>query len=103
MRRWKFIAGFGGAALILQLNQAESREILAFGILGVCLALTAGLELVASGLNRRRYWAWIVGICVFAVFIPSGFLPIGLVGIWALLNRETQATFGIRVAARRSQ
>src|SRR4051812_36652194 len=49
------------------------------------LALAAGIETVAHGLRRRRYWGWVAGLCIFTLYIPTVFLPLGALGLWALL------------------
>jgi hypothetical protein len=41
------------------------------GILVFCLALIAGIEFVVFGLQRREFWAWIAGLCIFGISIDS--------------------------------
>lgn len=62
---------------------------------GFCLALTLGLELIVLGLRRRRFWAWLVGLCVFAIYVPSLFLPLGALGLWGLLDPGSRLAFGV--------
>jgi hypothetical protein len=75
-------------------DDAGSGLPLAVGLLILCLALIAGVELVVYGLHRRRFWAWIGGLCIFAIYVPSLFLPLGALGLWGLLDVGTRAEFG---------
>ncbi len=67
------------------------------GLVGciTCLTLAAGIELVARGLRRRRYWAWVAGVCILTLYVPTVFLPLGALGLWALLTPATRALFGV--------
>ena len=59
-----------------------------------CVALIVGIEVVVSGLKRRRQWAWAAGLAVFGLYIPSLYLPLGAIGIWALLQQGSRKAFG---------
>jgi hypothetical protein len=72
----------------------------AVGLLTFCLALIAGIEVVAYGLRRRKFWAWVAGLCIFGVYVPSLFLPLGALGLWGLLDRGSRAEFGVGGADR---
>lgn len=65
------------------------------GVLSFCAVLVAGIELVAHGLRKRRFWAWVAGLCIFGVYLPSLFLPLGALGLWGLLDAGSQRVFGI--------
>ena len=60
-----------------------------------CLCLAAGVEVIAHGIRKRQFWAWVAGLCVFAVYLPSLFLPLGGLGLWGLLDAGSRAEFGI--------
>jgi hypothetical protein len=64
-------------------------------LLVVCLAIVVGIEIVAYGLHRRRYWAWIAGLCIFGLYLPSLFFPLGALGLWGLLDRGSQEVLGV--------
>jgi len=68
---------------------------LSIGLLVLCLALIAGVEFVASGLRRRKFWAWIAGLCIFAIYLPTLFLPLGAIGLWGLLDTGSRREFGV--------
>jgi hypothetical protein len=60
-----------------------------------CIALVGGIEIVNSGLRRRRFWAWVAALCIPAVYLPSILLPLGTLGLWGLLGKGSRAEFGI--------
>jgi hypothetical protein len=64
----------------------------------VCMAMAVGIEFVVASLHRRRFWAWVVGLCIFALYASSLFLPLGVLGLWGLLNPGSRAEFGIGVS-----
>lgn len=53
------------------------------------------VEVVAWGLRRRKFWAWVVGIGLFALYVPSLFLPLGAVGLYGLLVEPSRRAFGV--------
>ena len=60
-----------------------------------CLALAVGIWLVVGGLNKRKFWAWVAGLGIFAIYLPSLFLPLGALGLWGLLDPGSRAQFGL--------
>ena len=68
--------------------------------LGVCTALliigfAVFIEIVARALNRRQFWAWVAGLCISGLYIPSLFLPLGVMGLVGLLDPASRAAFGV--------
>lgn len=61
----------------------------------IFLALAFGIEVVARGLRRRKYWAWVAGVCICTLYLPTLNLPLGAVGLWALLAPPTRSLFGV--------
>ena len=70
--------------------------VIAGGFFVFCLILIAGIELVVYGLHRRKFWAWVAGLCIFGLYAPSLFFPLGALGLWGLLDRGSRAEFGIK-------
>ena len=64
-------------------------------VIAVCLTMVIGIEWVARALRKRRLWAWIAALAIFALYIPSIFLPLGALGMWGLLNAGSRAAFGV--------
>ena len=61
----------------------------------LCLALASGIEFVVYGLRRRKFWAWVAGLCIFGLYVPSLFLPLGAIGLWGLLDSGSRTEFGV--------
>ena len=64
-------------------------------ILLLCIALATGIEFVVYGLHRRKFWAWVTGLCIFGLYVPSLFLPLGALGLWGLLDSLSRTEFGV--------
>lgn len=109
-----FLTGLGMMALFAflipferQTSEMPQRQALATGhqnyaelCIGLfmflfCLALVFGIEVVAYGLERRKFWAWIAGLCIFGLYVPSLFLPLGAFGLWGLLDEGSRAEFAV--------
>lgn len=41
----------------------------------LCFCLAALVEFVIHGLRRRKFWAWVAGLCIFGLYLPSFFFP----------------------------
>jgi hypothetical protein len=46
-----------------------------------CLGAAFGIEKVVAGFHRRRFRAWGVALGIFALYVFSLFLPLGLLGL----------------------
>jgi hypothetical protein len=66
------------------------------GILGGGVALAVVCLWLASGLGRRRFWAWVLSLMLFLLFLPTLYFPLGLLGLWGLLDRGTKDEFGFK-------
>jgi hypothetical protein len=88
--------------LFSQDDQSGFGMAFGIGMFIFCLALIVGIEAVAAGLRRRKFWAWIAGLCIFGLYAPSIFLPLGALGLWGLLDAGSRAEFGIGVTPRSS-
>ena len=73
----------------------------AIGMFIFCVALILGIQFVANWLKRRRFWAWVAGLCIFAVYTPSLFFPLGALGLWGLLDGGSRAEFGVGMGQHR--
>jgi hypothetical protein len=89
------LVGFAFAAGMYFLGESPGDVVFGFGMLVFCILLGLGMEVVAYGLRGRRFWAWIAGLCIFAMFLPSLFLPLGALGLWGLLDAGSRAEFGV--------
>ena len=67
-------------------------------VTGVGLLLVALSVLLAMGLKRRKRWAWNGSLALFLLYLAGGYLPLGIVGLWALLDIESRREFGVSEA-----
>jgi len=97
-----YLYAFLGIALlgyaVNQPAQAQSADPEAFmlAILAVLSFVFAALPaIIAWGLRRRRFWAWVSGVILFGIYLPTVFLPLGVIGLRGLLNAGSRAEVGI--------
>lgn len=69
----------------------------------MCVGCAIAIEVVAYGLLKRKKWGWIGSVIVFGLFAPSLFMPIGAVGLWALLTNGIPAEFGMNMGSKGNQ
>jgi hypothetical protein len=69
--------------------------LLGIVMLAVCLAIVIGIEFVKNGLRKRKFWAWVAGLCIFGIYLPSLFFPLGALGLWGLLDEGSRSEFGV--------
>jgi len=81
--------------LLVAVDESGGGTPVAMLLLLFCLAMAVGIELVVSGLRRRKFWAWVAGIILFGLYVPSLFLPLGAFGLWGLLDEGSRARFRI--------
>ena len=89
------IAGVLMFALLMAHDEMGLGPPFAIGLLVFSLALIAGIEFVVYGLHKRKFWAWVAGICLFGLYVPSLYLPLGALGLWSLLDRGSRVEFGV--------
>ena len=89
------IAGLALFALLMFDDKSGLGFPFAVGVLLLCLALACGIEFVVYGLRRRKFWAWVAGLCIFGFYVPTLFLPLGVIGLWGLLDSGSRAEFGV--------
>ncbi|MHB9037602.1 MAG: hypothetical protein ACYC64_13120 [Armatimonadota bacterium] len=79
-------------------NMMSGMRLMYFLISGISLLSGLGIECIIRGLNRRRYWAWIIGIiasCLLIVVDPLIFVTkvLGGLALWGLVVSDTTAVF----------
>lgn len=79
-------------------SQAEYFYVLGFTIFFVflCLGMAIFIEIVCQHLKQGKYWAWIAGLILSGIYIPSLFFILGLIALIALLKPESKAFFEIK-------
>jgi hypothetical protein len=92
-----FLVGLLLFPLFMAVDQTGLGLTFAVAMFIFCLALIVGIELVVSGLHRRRFWAWVAGLCIFGLYVPSLFFVLGALGLWGLLDEGSRAEFGVKM------
>ncbi|HEX6902864.1 MAG TPA: hypothetical protein VF789_24325 [Thermoanaerobaculia bacterium] len=64
-------------------------------VTGFFLAFTILTAVLAFGLQRRKRWAWNVSVGLFALYVASGSVLLGAVGLWGLLDVGSRREFGV--------
>jgi len=54
------------------------------------------LEVVIVHLKRRKFWAWVAGLIIGALYAPSLFLPFGIMILVGLLAEGSRSEFGMQ-------
>lgn len=79
--------------------EMESQDfVLVWTLLGIVVGFIAVIEVTAWGLQQRKFWAWVVGLIIFALYVPSLFIPLGVLGLIGLLNDASRREFGMATA-----
>ena len=59
-----------GVLFLVFLLYEEGTEAAVIGgtcLLSFCLVLVVGIEFVVARIKRRKFWAWVAGLCIFGV------------------------------------
>lgn len=64
----------------------------------VCLGMVGAVEVVAAGLRNHKKWAWITALIIFIIYVPSAFIPMGIIGILALIKKDVREACGVEEA-----
>jgi len=59
----------------------------------VCSGLAILNILIASGLKKRRRWAWLGAIIIGGLYAPSICLPFGVVLLYGMLQKDVRQAF----------
>ena len=57
--------------------------------------IAVGVEVVAYGIRKHKFWGWIAGLIVYGRYLPSLFLPLGVLGLWGFLTEGSRVEFGL--------
>ena len=67
-------------------------EVIIIAFIGCfSLLLGVGVEVVIWNIKKGKNWAWITGLCIAGIYIPSGFLPLGIIALLGLLDPHAKA------------
>lgn len=88
--------------LIYKLHDLPIFELVFVPISIYVLLLAVGVEFVTRGIIRRKFWAWVAGLCIFSFYLLGPFFPFGVIGLWSLLVKGSRAEFGIGIPPSKS-
>jgi hypothetical protein len=89
------VVGLAMFPLLAGEDELDSATAIATACFLLCLMMIVGVEFTVYCLRRRRFWAWVAGICIFGMYLPSLFLPLGALGLWGLLHEGSRRQFGV--------
>lgn len=85
---------YAGLGIGLPLMIREGRWGFEFYLFaGVCGLIAVANWVVAWGLTRRYFWAWVAGLVLFGLYTPSILFILGGLGLWGLLDPGSRAQF----------
>lgn len=91
------LAAVGGLVFISTLNLNAFDQLLIQAMIGCfalfCIAIAVFVEIVVSALKRNRFWAWVAGLVISGLYVPSLFLPLGVMGLVGLLDENVRTRF----------
>tara|TARA_Y100001978_G_C23611397_1_gene393757 strand:+ start:629 stop:967 length:339 start_codon:yes stop_codon:yes gene_type:complete len=64
-------------------------------LLILTLGIIVFIEVVIASLKKRKKWSWFAALIICAIYIPSAFIILGIIGIIPLLKEEVKSDFGI--------
>jgi hypothetical protein len=91
------IVAIGSAWLAVSRSDTASDSNLGvlWFVVVVCAVLAVGQEITVWGLKQRKFWAWVSGVCLSALIVPTIFLPLGALSLWGLLAAGSLREFGM--------
>jgi len=63
----------------------------------VSIFIVWGLTVVVKELKQQKTWAWGVALAISIFYLSSIFIPLGILGLIGLLNKDTRRVFQIGV------
>jgi hypothetical protein len=96
------LLGIGGATMFAKIMAEDTslppemeQVVLMIGvvIVSITIVIAIAIEYVTWHLKKLKYWAWIVSLVICALYLPGLFFILGGLGLWGLLDSETQAVF----------
>lgn len=82
-------------AFMSPIGDESDHTILAWVLFFFLVPLMIFLEVLIIQLKKRRYWSWIAGLVVAALYAPSLFMPLGIMIFVGLLSKEVRDEFEI--------
>ena len=51
------------------------------------------VEIVVNGLKNNKFWAWVAGLIICGLYVPSFFIILGIIGLIGLLDKDVRKDF----------
>jgi len=64
-----------------------------FLLVFVSFGMAIFVEIVIKGLKQEKFWAWVTSVVICSIYIPSGFIIFGIIGLVGLLNKDVRKDF----------
>jgi len=59
----------------------------------VSIAIGVFVEIIIKGLKDNKFWAWVAGLIISGLYVPSLFIILGIIGLIGLLDKEVRKDF----------
>ena len=59
----------------------------------VSIGMGVFVEIVIKGLKDNKFWAWVAGLIICGIYVPSLFIILGIIGLIGLLDKEVRKDF----------
>ncbi len=79
--------------LSASVNSSSTDYIIWISIILFFLAFITVIMFVIGGLRKNKVWAWVAALVFSILYTFSLFLPLGLVGLYGLLHKDTRRSF----------
>lgn len=51
------------------------------------------VEIIVNGLKNNKFWAWVAGLIICGLSVPSLFIILGIIGLIGLLDKDVRKDF----------
>ena len=80
--------------IIILLKSVENVDYSLFIVVSVVsFIMVVVTEVVIYGLRKKKFWAWVGAIMLSALYIPSIFLPLGVIALCGLLTKDVRKNY----------
>ena len=57
------------------------------------IAIGIFIEIVITGLKNNKFWAWVAGLIICGIYVPSLLIALGIIGLIGLLDKDVRKNF----------
>jgi len=59
----------------------------------ISIGMGVFVEVIIKGLKDNKFWAWVAGLIICGLYVPSLFIILGIIGLIGLLDKEVRKGF----------